>query len=184
MVTVAAYTLLGLFLAVLQTTVLMINPMWIGAPDLYYVLVAYLAYRMDILRGLIILFPVSWTMDVLSGVVLGTYPAICFIAFVLLKFTTVKMPVRESLYQVPFIGVSYLVVSKFVYLILSFLEPGVLAPWSWPAVLLRVFLLVVLAFPLFRLFEMVNRRLQGSLIPFKMLRVQGGNRYRQEMEKK
>lgn len=181
---VVAYTLLGVFLIVLQTTILMVNPLWVGAPDLYYILVAYLAYRMDILRGLIILFPLSWTMDVLSGVILGTYPALCIIAFVLLKVTEVKMPVRESLYQIPFIGVSYLVVSKFVYMILSFLEPGVLAPWSWPTVLLRVVLLVVLAFPLFRLFEFVNLRLQGGLIPFKMLRVQGGNRYRQEIEKK
>jgi rod shape-determining protein MreD len=181
---VVAYTLLGVFLVVLQTTILMVNPLWVGAPDLYYILVAYLAYRMDILRGLIILFPLSWAMDVLSGVVLGTYPALCIIAFVLLKVTAVKMPVRESLYQIPFIGVSYLVVSKFVYMILSFLEPGVLAPWSWPTVLLRVALLVVLAFPLFRLFEFVNRRLQGSLIPFKMLRVQSGNRYRQEIGKK
>jgi rod shape-determining protein MreD len=181
---VVAYTLLGLLLVVLQTTILMFNPLWVGAPDLYYVLVAYLAYRMDILRGLIILFPLSWAMDVLSGVVLGTYPAVCFTAFVLLKVTAVKMPVRESLYQIPFIGVSYLVVSKFVYTILSFLEPGVLAPWSWPTVLLRVALLVVLAFPLFRLFELVSRHLQGNLISFKMLRVQSGNRYRQEIEKK
>lgn len=181
---VVTYTLIGLLLVVLQTTILMFNPLWAAAPDFYYILVAYLAYRMDLLRGLIILFPVSWTMDVLSGVVLGTYPAICFTAFVLLKFLAVKLPVRESLYQVPFIGVSYLVVSKFVYTVLTFMEPGAPAPWSWPVVLLRVVLLVVFAFPLLRLLELVNQRLQGNFISFKMLRVQSGNRYRQEIEKR
>ena len=160
---VGAYTLLGLLLIVLQTTVLMFNPLWAGAPDLYYILVAYLAYRLDLLRGLIILFPVSWTMDVFSGVVLGTYPAVCFTAFFLLKVLSVKLPVRESLYQVPFIGVSYLVVSKFVYTVLSFLEPGALAPWSWPMVLLRVVLLVVFAFPMFRLFEIISNVSRGIL---------------------
>lgn len=177
------YTLLGLLLIVLQTTILMFHPLWIGAPDLYFILVAFLAYRVDLLRGMIILFPLSWTMDVFSGVVLGTYPAICFLAFFLLKIMDARMPVRESLYHIPLIGVSYLVVSRFVYTALSFLEPDTLAPWSWPMMLLRAALLVLFAWPLFRLFEFINKRLQKNFVPFKMLRVRAGNRYRPEREK-
>ena len=180
---VLVYTLLGLLLIILQTTIFMFHPLWVGAPDLYFILVAFLAYRIDLLRGLIILFPISWTMDVYSGVVIGTYPAICFSAFFLLKIMDAKMPVRESLYQIPLVGVSYLVVSRVVYTVLSFFEPGVLSPWSWPLMLLRVILLVLFAWPLFRFFEFVNKRLQQNFVPFKMLRIRTGNRYRSKSEK-
>ena len=67
---------IGLLLIGLQTTLLMVHPLWIAAPDLYFVLVAYLAYRHDLFRSLIILFPLSLIFDVLSGVLLGMYPAL------------------------------------------------------------------------------------------------------------
>ncbi len=175
---VAVFIVLGLLLIVLQTTVLMVNPLWVAAPDLYYILVAYLAYRFDLLRSLIIIFPLSWTMDVLSGVVLGMYPAICFGAFFLLKIMSAKIPVRESFYQVPMVGVSYLVVSKIIYIGLSLFEPGASAPWSWPEMLVRVGLMILLSFPLFRLFEFINIRMQRTFIPYRVLRVRAGNRYR------
>ena len=174
------FIVLGLLLIVLQTTVFMIHPLWVAAPDLYYILVAYLAYRFDLLRSLIIIFPLSWTMDVLAGVVLGMYPALCFGAFFLLKALALKIPLRESFYQVPMIGVSYLVVSKVVYIGISLFEPGVLAPWSWPEMLVRVGLMILLAYPLFRFFEFINKRLQRNFISYRLLRVRSGNRYRQE----
>lgn len=180
---VLVYTFIGLLFILLQTTVFMVNPLWPGAPDLYFILVAFLAYRMDLLRGMIILFPISWTMDVFSGVVLGTYPAICFMAFFFLKLMDAKMPVRESYYQVPLVGVTYLVVSRLVYTVLSFLDPGTLVAWSWPLMLLRVGLLVLFAWPLFSILEFIDKRLQRKFTPFKVLRVRGGNRYRPEYEK-
>jgi rod shape-determining protein MreD len=174
------FILVGLMLIVLQTSVLMVNPVWVASPDLYYILIAYLAYRFDLLRSLIILFPLSWIMDVFSGVVIGTYPAICFGAFVLLKVIDAKIPVRESLYQVPLMGVSYLIVYKVVHTFFSFFLPGSIAPWSWPEMFVKVFLLVLVAFPLFGFFEYINQRLQKKFVPFKMLRVRSGNRFRFE----
>lgn len=174
------YILLGLLLIVLQTSVFMINPLWVAAPDLYYILIAYLAYRFDLLRSLVIIFPISWTLDVFSGVVLGMYPAICFGSFLLLKALAAKAPVRESFYQIPMIGVSYLIVFKIVYVGVSLFEPGAAVAWSWPEMLIRVGLLILFAFPLFRLFESINKRFQKSLIPYRLLRVRAGNRYRQE----
>jgi len=175
---VLVYTLLGLVLVVLQTIILMVHPVWPAAPDLYFILVAYLAYRVDLLRGLIVLFPVSWAMDVFSGLVIGTYPAVCFLAFALLRIMDARMPVRESLYQIPLTGVTYLVVSRLVYTSLSFFSPDALAPWSWPLMLLRAVLLGLLAWPLFRFFAFVNRRLQQKIVPFTILRIRTGNRYR------
>lgn len=179
---VFVFIVLGLVLIVLQTSILMIHPLWVAAPDLYYILVAYLAYRFDLLRSLIIIFPLSWTLDVVSGVVLGMYPAVCFGAFLLLKVLSVKVPLRESFYQVPMIGVSYLVVSKTVYLGISLFEPRVLASWSWPEMLVRGGLMILLAFPLFRFFDCISKRLQRSFIPYRLLRVRAGNRYRQNQQ--
>ncbi|MCL7488050.1 MAG: hypothetical protein M8357_07760 [Desulfobulbaceae bacterium] len=174
------FILIGLALIVIQTSVLMVNPVWVASPDLYYILVAYLAYRFDLLRSLIILFPLSWIMDVFSGVTIGTYPAICFGSFVLLKIIDVKIPVRESLYQVPLMGVSYLVVHKVVYTFFSFVNPDSIGPWSWPEIFVKILLLVLFAFPLFRFFEYMHQRLQKKFVPFKMLRVRSGNRFRPE----
>lgn len=171
---------IGLLLVVFQTSVITFNPVWVSSPDLYYILVAYLAYRFDLLRSLIILFPLSWTMDVFSGVIIGIYPAICFGSFVLLKLMDTKIPVRESLYQVPMIGISYLVVYKTVHTFLAFFSSDMVSPWSWPEMFVKVFLLVICAFPLFRFFEFVNKRLQKKIMPFRMLRVRSGNRFRPE----
>lgn len=174
------FILIGLLLIGIQTSVLMINPVWVGSPDLYYILVAYLAYRFDLLRSLIILFPLSWIMDVFSGVVIGVYPVICFSTFILLKVMDTKIPVRESLYQIPLIGVCYVIVHKVTHIFLSFFMPGSTAPWSWAEIFARVFLLVLFAFPLFRFFEVITQRMQRNIIPFKMLRVRSGNRFRPE----
>jgi len=174
------FIVIGLLLIVIQTSVMMLNPVWVASPDLFYILVAYLAYRFDLLRSLIILFPLSWVLDVLSGVVIGTYPAICFGAFLLLKIIDAKVPVRESLYQVPLMGVSYLVVYRVVYAILSLFAPESIAPWSWTEMFARLFLLVLVAFPLFSFFEYINQRLQKQFTPFRMLRVRSGNRFRSE----
>ncbi|MDW7772714.1 MAG: hypothetical protein SCH71_07465 [Desulfobulbaceae bacterium] len=178
--TVLVFIVLGILLIVLQTSVFMIHPLWVAAPDFYFILVAFLAYRFDLLRSLIIIFPLSWIMDVFSGVVLGMYPAICFGAFLLLKTLSVKVPLRESYYQMPLIGVGYLVVAKIVYFGISLFEPGVLVPWSWPEMLIRAGLMILLAFPLFRFFEYISKRLQHNFIPYRLLRVRAGNRYRQE----
>ena len=179
---VLVFILIGLLLIVLQTTVFMVNPVWPAAPDMFYILAAYLAYRFDLFRGLLVLVPVSVAMDVFSGVILGIYPAISLAAFGLLKLLAVKMPVRESYYQVPFVGVSYLLINKAAYLLLTFLWPEVPVPWSWPLMLLRVLLLMLFAFPLFKFFEYIASRLQHTPISFRMLGGNSGNAFRQEGE--
>lgn len=175
---IISYLFLGLALIILQTTLFMPTPVWFFAPDLYYVLVAFLAYRMDVFRSVIILFPLGCTLDVFSGTILGMYSIICFSGFFLLRFTAKKLPVNESLYQVPFIGVSYLVVYWAVYVLMAFLVPDSLIPWSWPKMLVRTGLLVLFATPLFRLCEWVKRRLQGDFFKFRKIRVRTENRYR------
>lgn len=175
---IISYLFLGLALIILQTTLFMPWPVWLFSPDLYYILVAYLAYRLDIFRSTVILFPLGCTLDVFSGTILGMYSIICFGGYFLLRFTAKKLPVNESLYQVPFIGVSYLVVHWAVYVLLAFLAPDSLIPWSWPKMFVRTGLIVLFAPMLFRFCEWMKRRMQGELFRFRKFRVRTENRYR------
>jgi rod shape-determining protein MreD len=176
---VAGFFFLGLALIGLQTTLLMINPLWIAAPDLYFILVAYLAYRHDIVRSLIILFPLSMIFDVLSGLVLGVYPALFILGFFILKFLSVRLPVRESLYQIPMIAVCFLFIHWLIYMVMLFTVPEQPVPWSWPVMLLRSGLVIVCAFPLLRFFDSFEGYLKRKITLFSgKVRVRTGNRYR------
>ncbi|WP_456473532.1 hypothetical protein [Desulfolithobacter sp.] len=175
---VVVYIAIGLLLVGLQTTVFMPGPTWPAAPDLYFVLVAWLAYRLDLLRGLIVLLPLCWMLDVVSGVVIGTYPGICIGGFFLLRFMSEHMPVKDSLYRIPLIGVVYLFVSWIVYLMLNLFEPDALIPWSWLFMFLRAFLVALFALLLFRFFEFIKGRLERGGSPLQKLRVRSANRYR------
>jgi rod shape-determining protein MreD len=175
---IIGFLVAGLLLIVLQTTVFMLTPTWSAAPDFYYILVAYLAYRVDLVRGVVILLPLSCILDVFSGTIIGMYPAICFSGYFLLKFISVKLPVRESLYHVPLIAVSYLVVYRIVFLALDFFQPDTLISWSWPIMLVRAALVILFAFPLFRFFEFLNHQFRGRLSSLKILRSRSGNQFR------
>jgi rod shape-determining protein MreD len=176
---VAGFFFLGLFLIGLQTTLLMINPLWIAAPDLYFILVAYLAYRHDIIRSLIILFPLSMVFDVLSGLVLGVYPALFILGFCMLKYLSLRLPVRESLYQVPMIAVCFLFIHWVIYMVMVVSIPGLPVPWSWPVMLLRSGLVIVCGYPLLRFFDAFENYLNKKITGFSTtVRVRTGNRHR------
>ncbi len=175
---IAGFVVLGILLVILQTTVFMIDPTWNASPDLYFILVGYLGYRMDILRAVIILFPVSCVLDVLSGVVLGMYPSICFSSFFLLRIVSRKLPVRESLYHVPLLAACYLFVHWVVFIVFGFIRPDLNIAWSWPAMLLRAALVAAFTVPLFRLFSWLEKALRKRLVPVKWVSGRSENRYR------
>ena len=170
----------GLLLVLMQTTVCMPTPVWLLAPDCYYVLVAYLAYRLDLLRSLMVLFPLACMLDVLSGTVLGMYTILCFSGYFLLRYISGKLPVNESLYQIPLVGMSYLLVSWGVYLFLRFFEPGELVSWSWWRMIVRALLVAALTYPLFYVFELVLKYSHRRLFSWNSLRLRTDNRRRRQ----
>lgn len=178
MAVILGFSFVGLLLIVLQTTLFMLTPTWLAAPDFYYIFVAYLAYRLDLFRSVVLLLPLSCIFDVFSGTIIGMYPAICFMGYFLLKLVSDKMPVRESLYQIPLVAVSYFFVTRLVFLALNIMQPDTLAPWSWPYVLLRGALIVLFSYPLFRFFEWMHCFLKGRVMPLKIRRSRSGNSYR------
>lgn len=174
------FIFVGLLLVIMQTTVCMPSPVWLLAPDCHYILVAYLAYRLDLLRSLIVLFPLVCTLDVLSGTVLGMYAILCFSGYFLLRLISRKLPVNESLYQIPLVGLSYLVVSWGVYLFLRFFEPGELISWSWWRMIVRALLVTALTYPLFYLFDLVLKYSHRNFFPWNRLRLRTDNRRRRQ----
>ena len=170
----------GLILAVVQTTLLMPNPVWVLSPDLYYVLVAYLAFRLDLLRGLISLFPLVCILDVLSGTILGMHALLCFGAYFLLRQVSARLPINEVVYQIPLIALSYPAVSWLVYLVLDFLNPGQQAAWSWWTIGVRTVLVAACTYPLFFLFDVVCKFSQRRFLPWNSLRLRSDNQRRRQ----
>ncbi len=176
---IIGFFVFGLALIGLQTTLFMMNPLWIASPDLYFILVAYLAYRHDITRSLIILLPLSMIFNVLSGLVLWMYPALFLLGFFILRFLSLRLPVRESLYQVPMIAVCFLFTHWLVYMMMVITVPQWLVPWSWPVMLLRAGLVMICAFPLLQFFDAFHRYTEKKTTAFfGKVRVRTGNRYR------
>jgi len=175
---VVIFFAVGILLFVIQSSLFMLNPVWIAAPDLYFVLIAYLAYRLGTLESLLIIFPLSWFFDIFYGSCIGTYPIICLSAFCFFKFFSSRMILRESLYQIPLTGVCYLVVSRIVHLFFSIFTDNGLPSWSWPQMLVQAFLVILMCFPLFYIFEKIKKRFEGKFTHFPLLRLRSENRFR------
>ncbi|WP_339136590.1 MAG: hypothetical protein WGN25_01770 [Candidatus Electrothrix sp. GW3-4] len=175
-----SFIAVGLFLVVVQTTLLMPSPLWLASPDLYYIFVGYLAYNFTFLRGIVVLLPISMVLDVYSGTIIGMYPALCYLGYFLLKFMVTKMPVRKSLYQLPLVAASYLVVNWAIIFLLDLFQPQVITSWEWLPILLRVVLIYLFSFPLFRLLAFLDKRLKGKISSARLTRPLHGNQFRQD----
>jgi rod shape-determining protein MreD len=166
---VFSFWALGIVLVIVQTTLLEHLPLWLGRPDLLFVLVIFIAYRFAWIPGILLVFALSWVLDVVASIYLGLYPLICLIAFAALKTLTNKSPIKESTYQIPLLGLSYFLMQIFYYFINSFLLPDMLPEWSWPGALQRTILVVLSAVPLFilfnRLYEYIQKRRLRSKPP-------------------
>ena len=177
---VVSFILLGVLLVIVQTTLCMPSPVWWLAPDFSYVRVGYLAYRLDLVRSVIILFPLGCTLDVLSGTVLGLHSLLCYGGYFLLRFVSGKLPVLESLYQIPLVATSFLAVNWCAHVVITAVDEELLLPWSWWRMLVRALLVALFALPLFRLFDAVRKITQRSILPWNRLHLRTDNRRRRQ----
>lgn len=144
---------LGVFLVVLQTTLIQFTPEVLGRPDFVFLLVAFAAYRFAWLPGIVLIFTVSWIIDVLTSHYLGIYPLQCLLVFTCLKAATTNIPIKESVYQLPLVGISYFGMHVLVYGLTSIMVPEAIPTWSWWRLLRETTLLVVVAVPFFLMFN-------------------------------
>ena len=161
---------LGILLIVLETTLLQSFPSWIGRPDFVYILVAFAAYRFAWLPGLILTFTLAWVMDSLTGINLGVYPLGCLAVFVGLKAITTNNPLKESMCQIPLVGLSFFIVQLITYFLYSFTLPDFLPEWSWGRIFGETGILVVATIPCFLLLNGLSEYLQNRKLQPRNLR--------------
>ncbi len=171
---------LGVLLIVIQTTILQFLPLWFGRPDLVYILVAFIAYRFDWIRGFFLIFLLGWMMDVVSGMYLGTYPLQYFLVFSCLKILSENSPVKETAYQIPFVGISYFLVQMALYSIYSLTLPDSIPEWSWGKVLVETALLVIATIPCFLLYNVLYNYCRRKRLSPRIMRKRSGNRFRRK----
>ena len=63
-----AFIVFSLFLFVLQNTLFAELPAWLGRPDLIFLLVVFLAYRFEAIKGAVLVFLIGLFMDIFSGI--------------------------------------------------------------------------------------------------------------------
>lgn len=157
---VFAFWVLGIFLIIIQTSLLPLFTTLAGPPDLLFILITFIAYRFAWIPGIMLVFSLGWTMDVVASIHLGFYPLVCLITFTMLKVLTNRSPVKEVTYQIPLVGLSYFLVQMFYYFSYSVTLPEMLPDWSWGKTLQRTTLVLVSAIPLFLLFNSYFEKLQ------------------------
>ncbi len=153
---VICFFFLGLVLICIETSLFIALPFKVLIPNLYFILVAYLAYRHNIIRGLLILFPLNLVFDILVGIAPGVYPAMFLLAYLIFKALPSSFSIKESIYQIPFIGICFLFVHWLLYTALGFTSSDFHLTWSWPLMIMKSGLIVLLSPPLFRLFDLLS----------------------------
>ncbi len=175
---ILAFLLIGMFLIVMQTTVLQILPDWFGYPDLIFILIAFAAFRFDWLRGCMLAFVLGWMMDVVSGIYLGVFAVKYVVVFFMLFLITQNSPVKEAAYQVPLVGVSYFISQLGFYVMLSITSADLVSPWSWNRVGRETIILMIATIPCFLLFNSLYEYLQQRRVMPRVARRKTGNRFR------
>ena len=172
------FLLVGVFLIVMQTTVLQSLPAWFGFPDFVFILVAFIAFRFDWLRCCLLSFILGWMMDVVSGIYLGMFVFKYLILFSIIHLVTRNSPVKESAYQVPLVGVSYFLIQLGFYAALMLSAADLIAPWSWNRMAMETIILVIATVPCFLLFNSLYEYVHNRRTITRVVRKRGGNRFR------
>jgi rod shape-determining protein MreD len=176
---ILSFILVGIALIIIQTSIFQFFPSWLGSPDLIFILIAFCAYRFNWLQGLLLVIIFSWIMDVISGIYLGTYPAVYLFLFVFLKLFKENSPVKEAAYQIPMVGVAFFIVHSGLYFYYSLAVPGILPEWSWLTILQEMFVLIVATIPCFLLYNSLFEHMSHRrLVPPRILRKRSGNYFR------
>lgn len=169
---------LGIFLIVLQTTILQFLPAWLGKPDIIFLLVVYLACQADMLRGAFVILVLGFFMDVFSGIFLGLYPVIYLLVFAFIKGISRQIAINEFAYQVPLAVLCYLFVGMGMFVLSFFLAPDSQPQWSWGLMLLQLFIVAVIGAPVFGIFDSILNFYRSSLAAGRFPGTKKANRFK------
>lgn len=174
---ITVFIILGSFLLVIQSSTLTLMPKWIGSPDLLFLLVLFIATKMDICRGIILVMIYGLMMDVFSGVILGLYPTVYLGLFISIQYLSRHIMTDEPAHQPLLAALSYLACSGAVYLGTAVFSPNFTIYWGWRDLLLEMFILAILVLPVFQVFDRLILATNSDQNRFLFLRKKSGNRF-------
>jgi rod shape-determining protein MreD len=175
---IISYFFLGVFLLILQTSLLTILPEWIGSPDPFFVLIVFVAIRLKLVHGAVLILVLGLIMDIFSGIFLGIYPITYLLLFFLLHGLSRRLAIHEVFHRIPLVIVSYLFVNSLLYSFASYLAPENELLWNWKEILMEIILLAVITLPLFTLFESFDTFLTPKKAAQFFLRPKNKNTFR------
>ena len=175
---VISYFLLGVFLLVVQTSLLTILPEWLGTPDPFFVLIVFAAMRLELVHGAVLLLLLGLVMDIFSGIFLGIYPITYLLLFFVLHGLAKKLAIQEVIHRIPLVLASFLVVNTLLYFFATSLAPENELPWYWKDILLQILLLGLITMPLFNTFEAFDALLSPKKAGLFFLRPKHKNTFR------
>lgn len=171
------FLILGILLLVMQTTLFQVLPPWLGRPDPLFILIVFIAYRLNFFQGALLVFCLGLITDIFSGVFLGMYPIVYLLVFLVLKIISQYIAVNESIYQIPLAAVSYLLSFSGIFIVAGLLAVDNFPEWAWGQVLLQILLLLVIGIPCFAVFDFILALLSKKEFIKRFLRPSGGNRF-------
>jgi rod shape-determining protein MreD len=175
---IIVFLILGIFILVLQTTFLQLLPVWLGKPDILFLLIVYIACQVDIFRGALIILLLGLFMDAFSGIFLGLYPVIYLLVLAFIKGISRRVAINKFAYHVPLAVISYLFVSIGMYLFSFFLAPDSPPQWSWGTILLQLLILAVIGTPVFGIFDNIMDFCRRSSVSERFLGINRSNRFK------
>ncbi|MEW6518490.1 MAG: rod shape-determining protein MreD [Desulfurivibrio sp.] len=175
---VISYFFLGVFLLILQTSLLTILPHWAGSPDPFFVLIVFVAIRLKLVHGALLLLMLGLVMDIFSGIFLGIYPIAYVLLFLLLHGLSRGLAIQETVHRIPLVIISYLFVNGLLYSCASYLAPENELTWNWKDILMQILLLAIITLPLFTLFESFDAMLTPRKASQFFLRPKNKNTFR------
>lgn len=175
---IAIFLILGILIIILETTFLQFLPIWLGKPDILFLLIVYISCQAENIGGLVLIFLLGLLMDVFSGVFLGFYPVVYLLVFAFIKGIARKIAINQFAYQIPLALISYLLVSICMFFFSYALEPDMVPQWSWGALLLQLLMLAVIGGPVFALFDTIVDLYRSTLATGRLPGSKSANRFK------
>ncbi|MEN8135051.1 MAG: rod shape-determining protein MreD [Thermodesulfobacteriota bacterium] len=174
---ITIFIILGAFLLIAQTTIFVRTPQWLGNPDLLFLLVLFMATKIDNYRGIILTMIFGLMMDTFSGFVPGLFPAVYLGLFVTIKYISRNVIIDEPTHQPPLAAACYLASSGAIYLYMTIFNPSTDIFWSWRDLLLQMCILAILSLPSFQLLGLLVSKIDTGKNRMFSLQRRSGNRF-------
>ena len=147
------FLITGVLLLVLESTVLHVLPIWAGRPDLLFLLTIFVALRLDMVRGALLVFFFGLLLDIVSGLYLGLHPVAFLLVFMIAKLGSRSIPLAEKVYRVPLATLLYVIYSTTLFYVAVMIGDGNADAWRLSRMALQTAVMVLCAFPTFRILD-------------------------------